>query len=236
MKSKVFIVDDDREAVDSMKKLLELDGLEARVYYAAKDFISNISSQDHGCIILDLKMPQIDGLEVYKFLLERKIDTPVIFLTGHADVESARNSLKLGAFDFIQKPIMPDILLDVVHRAVDLDGRIKKEHEQFEDLEARLNRLSGREKQVASYIACGYTSKEIAKLLSVSPRTVEAHRARVMIKVRADCLAHLVSIVTLYNRLKLTKENVSLANMDESVFGASGGCGSRQSLGALSSG
>jgi RNA polymerase sigma factor (sigma-70 family) len=201
-----------------MARLLRFDGLETEVFYNGRDFLSKIRPDDHGCILLDLKMPRLNGLDVQNSLLERGITLPIIFLTGHGDVESVRNALKLGAYDFIQKPVLPEILLDLVHKAIDLDSKNKKSSERFENLEARLNKLSQREREVASYIACGYTSKEIARLISISPRTVEAHRSRIMIKLQVECLADLVSIVTLYNRIKTASDIAGMINMDERVF------------------
>lgn len=218
MKTTAFIVDNEPDVADTMARLLRFDGLEPEVFYLARDFLSRIQPSDTGCLLLDLKMPQMNGLDVQHALLEKKIDLPIIFLTGHGDVESTRSALKSGAFDFIQKPVLPEVLLDVVHRAIDQDHKNKRNKERIQSLESKINRLSDREKQVASYIACGYTSKEIARLLAVSPRTVEAHRARLMIKLQAECLADLVSMVTFYNRIKMTQEEPNLINMEERVF------------------
>lgn len=190
----VFIVDDDDAVRDSLGLLLGLRGYETRGFARSKDFLSVVDRNARGCILLDLRIPDMDGLEVQAELAAREIKVPIIILTAHGDVATARAALKAGAFDFLEKPIDDDLLRATIGAALTRDLEARNRAEQQTELQARLDRLTPREREVLELVVHGRHNREIAAELSISPRTVEVYKARVMDKLQVDRLPDLIRI------------------------------------------
>jgi FixJ family two-component response regulator len=191
----VFIVDDDEAVRDSLGLLLRSVGYRARCYAGAKDFLKAFDPRDYGCLVLDIRMPGMTGLELQKHLQEIGCNIPIVFITGHGDIPMAVEAVRQGAVDFLQKPFQDQ---DLVHRITEAMKQAAEQREgELERLEIldRIDSLTAREKQVMGQVVLGKANKVIAGDLGVSQRTVEIHRARVMEKMQANSLAHLVRMV-----------------------------------------
>jgi len=192
---RVFIVDDDGAIRLSLRMLLETDGLEVEDFASAEEFLAIRTPLCCGCLITDLRMPRIDGLQLQAALAQRGFETPVIMLTGHADVPAAVESLKAGAIDFIEKPFDPPALLQLVHKALAMDAerlaRLAASRRQLAQLEA----LTPRELEVAERVSMGQSNKVIAIELGISDRTVELHRSRAMKKLQIRSVPELVRLL-----------------------------------------
>ena len=193
----VFIVDDDEKSRSSLHWLLGSVGLKSRMFAEAQEFLSAVNAQDEGCIILDIRLPGLSGLEIQARLAEQRIQLPIIFLSGFATITIAVRAMKAGAFDVIEKPFEPQLLIDRVNAAVADDIRRRTELAQTAPIRKRLTLLTPREREVLLCLLDGLPNKEIAAKLKVSQRTVEIHRARVMLKFDARCFADLVRMVTI---------------------------------------
>ncbi|MCR6631702.1 MAG: response regulator FixJ [Magnetospirillum sp.] len=190
----VHVVDDDGAIRDALVLLLEAAGHAARAHADAASFLQALAAEtvQPGCVIADVRMPGMSGLELVRHLGERRIDLPVIVITGHADVAMAVEALKSGAADFIEKPFDEDVLLSSVGRALDKGARAFRERQQLADITARVATLTPREYEVMMLVVQGMPNKAVAVELSISARTVEIHRARVMEKMGAASLSDLV--------------------------------------------
>jgi len=179
----VFVVDDDAAVRDSIKELVESVGLQAEGYDSALAFLDAFESQRPGCLVLDVRMAEMSGLILQERLNELEASIPVILLTGHGDVPMAVQAMRSGAVDFIQKPYREQALLDSINAALATDVAARLSSVATDDVEQRLSSLTGREREVLDQILSGLTSKEIARELGVSPRTVEAHRKNLLQKL-----------------------------------------------------
>ncbi|MCW8918663.1 MAG: response regulator transcription factor [Gammaproteobacteria bacterium] len=188
----VFIVDDDAAVRDSLAFLMQSVGLPARCFDSAVDFLQAAPPPAAGCLLLDIRMPGMSGLELQGVLEERGIRLPLIFISGHADVPMAVRALKAGAFDFVEKPFNDQLLLDAVQRAIETDRQQRQSEVRLNEWRALLATLTPREREVMELVVDGFSNKAIGATLGVSLKTVEAHRARVMEKLRADSISHLV--------------------------------------------
>jgi RNA polymerase sigma factor (sigma-70 family) len=182
-KQTVFVVDDDAAVRDSIKELVESVGLQAEGYDSALAFLDAFESQRPGCLVLDVRMAEMSGLVLQERLNELEASIPVILLTGHGDVPMAVQAMRSGAVDFIQKPYREQALLDSINAALATDVAARRSSVATDDVEQRLSSLTGREREVLDQILSGLTSKEIARELGVSPRTVEAHRKNLLQKL-----------------------------------------------------
>ncbi|HEY5791052.1 MAG TPA: sigma-70 family RNA polymerase sigma factor [Gammaproteobacteria bacterium] len=191
----VYVVDDDQAVLKSMCMLFRAGGLAVSAFDSPADFLASLQPEMTGCLVLDIRMPGMDGLELQARLLERDVQLPVIFLTGHADVPKAVRAMKQGAVDFLEKPYDDEVLLHRVQYAL-AKGALSahRKHERVR-LAERLEQLTPREREALNLIVAGRTNKEIARQLEISPRTVEVHRARLMRKLEADSLSELVRMV-----------------------------------------
>jgi two-component system response regulator FixJ len=190
----VHVIDDDDAVRDALAELLEADGMVAHVYASARAFLDNISSLDRGCVVTDVRMPQMSGLELLRELQARSLNLPVIVLTGEADVAMAVEALKNGAAEFIEKPFDDQAILLAVRAALarlELDDQAATRRTQ--NLE-RLDGLTARETDVLNGLVAGHSNKVIALNLGISPRTVEVYRANLMFKMRAASLSELVRL------------------------------------------
>jgi two-component system, LuxR family, response regulator FixJ len=191
----VFIVDDDEAVRDSLGLLLRSVGYRARCYGSARDFLKAFAPRDYGCLVLDIRMPGMTGLELQKRLAELGCNIPIVFITGHGDIPMAVEAVRQGAVDFLQKPFADQDLVDRINEAMKQAAQQREgELERLEILD-RVESLTAREKQVMGQVVLGKANKVIAGDLGVSQRTVEIHRARVMEKMQANSLAHLVRMV-----------------------------------------
>lgn len=191
----VYIVDDDDAVRSSLRLLLKSVGLPAIAYASATEFLSAWQPEQPGCVVLDVRMPGMSGLELQHELNRRGAIIPVIFISGHADIPMAVEAIQHGAFDFLQKPFRDQDLIDRVQRALATDAQHRGELAKRELIRERFDSLTPREREVLTLVTQGKANKVMAGDLGVSQRTVEIHRARVMEKMGAASLAHLVRMV-----------------------------------------
>lgn len=188
----VYIVDDDPAVLDSLSLLITAQGMRTINFSNAEDFLNNCHDSEIGCAILDIRMPHITGLALQDMMLQRGINIPLVFITGHGDVEQCRRAFKHGAIDFLTKPIDQGRLVDSLRRAIRLSIQQHRQEVETQEVLARLARISGREREVLERVAAGLSSKEIARELELSPRTVEVHRANLFNKLDVTSLADLI--------------------------------------------
>ena len=191
----VYVVDDDDAVRDALAMLIRSVGLEVETFSSATEFLAVYDQAMRGCLVLDIRMPGMSGLELQERLLSLGAVLPVIFVTGHGDVPMAVKAMGRGAFDFLLKPFNDQDLLDRIHQALDVESARRREVELRRGVEERVARLTPREKEVMDLVVEGLTNKAIAGELGLSQRTVEIHRAKVMEKMEASSLAHLVRMV-----------------------------------------
>ncbi len=190
----VFIVDDDPAMRDALCQLLENAGLLVVPYADGPAFLAGCGENCAGCILLDVAMPGMSGQQVQAALMERGVRIPILFLTGHGDIPMAVKAVQAGAVDFLEKPILGDVLLERVRRALALDEERRRAEGESREVQRRYRRLSPRERQVMGLVVSGLSSKEIARELDLSPRTIEVHRIHVMQKMGAENLVDLVNM------------------------------------------
>jgi two-component system response regulator FixJ len=189
----VHVIDDDDAVRESLAFLLETDGLPVRTYDSAEAFLAAIGGERKaGCLIADVRMPGMTGLDLVRRLRELSVDLPVVVITGHADVPMAVEAMKAGVVDFIEKPFEDDVLLGVVRGMLEAQGRADEREAERADVTRRLATLTGRETEVFNRLVQGAANKVIANDLGISPRTVEIYRANVMAKMAASNLSELV--------------------------------------------
>ena len=188
----VFLIDDDPGVRDSLTLLLSLKGLRTQPFATAESFIETYRPDWSGCVLTDLRMPGMTGLELQAALRERQMEVPVVVLTAHGDVATARAALKNGAFDFLEKPVDDAMLLDVLRNALRADRERRMATTARSTTDQRLERLTEREREILALIAAGHQNRDIAAQLGISPRTVEVHKARIMEKLECRTLAELI--------------------------------------------
>lgn len=190
----VFLVDDDASVRDSLGLLLSLKGFRTQLFAAAEAFLETYRPEWRGCLLTDLRMPGMTGLELQEVLQARGVRLPVVVLTAHGDVATTRAALKAGAFDFLEKPVDDAILLDVLHNAIAEDARRHRADRPAEQLRERLQKLTSRETEVMQLLVEGLQHRDIAERLAISPRTVEVYKARMMEKLQCGSIAELVKL------------------------------------------
>jgi RNA polymerase sigma factor (sigma-70 family) len=198
----VFIVDDDDGFRDSLQMLCTSVGLEVETFASAAEFLEQAELGREGCLVLDIRMPGMSGLELQHELADRGAQWPILFITGHGDVPMAVSALKAGAYDFLTKPFPHQELLDRIHAALRQDAAGRTREERVEKLAERLEKLTPREREVMDLVVAGLANKVVASRLGISQRTVEIHRAQVMEKMAADSLAHLVRMAVALEQLE----------------------------------
>jgi two-component system response regulator FixJ len=191
-KGLVHIIDDDDALRDSLAFLLSSAGIEAKSYDSAAAYLNAPERAAAGCIVTDVRMPGLSGIDLLRKLKSEGSSVPVIVMTGHGDVPLAVEAMKLGAFDFVEKPFDDDALLGSVRSALGQGAKHSLQQAERQQIEARLALLSGRERQVLDGLVAGQANKVIAHELGISPRTVEIYRANVMTKMQANSLSELV--------------------------------------------
>lgn len=188
----IHVIDDDDAARDSLQFLLETAGHRARAYEAAESFLKQLPQEQNGCIITDVRMPGMSGIELLRMLKAREFPFPVIVITGHGDIPLAVEAMREGASDFLEKPYNDEALLQSIARALGASQSAARTNEAKAEILRRLAELSGRETEVMAGLVAGKSNKVIAIDLEISPRTVEIYRANVMSKMDADSLPALV--------------------------------------------
>jgi FixJ family two-component response regulator len=191
----VFIVDDDPGVRDALALLMRSADLPVESFTGAREFLEKVTDDRAGCLVLDVRMPELDGLELQRQLAARGSRLPIIIVTGHGDVPMAVQALRSGALDFIQKPFDSKALLQRIHEAIDIDARIRGQRTDRAEIESRLARLSPREQEVLDRIVDGMPSKAIAADLGSSINTVQNQRASILRKMHAESVADLVRMV-----------------------------------------
>jgi RNA polymerase sigma factor (sigma-70 family) len=191
-KQTVYIVDDDRAIRHAMELLMRSVGLDFEIFHSADEFLEGHSVERAGCLVLDIRMPGLGGLELQEKLNEQGNGLPIIFITGHGDVPMAVEAMQKGAVDFIQKPFRDQELLERIAEALKADEQRRSARAAKAEVSSRIEKLTNRERQVLDLVVTGKPNKVIAYELGVSQRTVEIHRARVMEKMQARSLADLV--------------------------------------------
>ena len=201
----VYIVDDDEAVRDSLRLLLKSVDLEASAFATAQAFLASYRPHQPGCLVLDVRMPGMSGLDLQQQLNIRGAVIPVIFITGHGDVPMAVEAMQQGAFDFLQKPFRDEALIDRIRRALVKDQTNRSELKERTGTRERLEHLTPREREVLTLVVSGKANKAMAGDLGVSQRTVEIHRARVMEKMAAASLAQLVRMVMDLGEMEATR-------------------------------
>jgi two-component system response regulator FixJ len=188
----VFVVDDDDAVRDSLAALLESEGHEVRAFASAEAFLAEVQNEMLGCVLADVRMSGMDGLQLQNRLSIEHAALPVILITGHGDITMAVKAMKAGAIDFIEKPFSDDVILDSVQRALTTGVKTHEHQSREANARRRIERLTQREREVLEELVTGNPNKVIAHNLGISPKTVEIHRARVMEKTQAGNLSQLV--------------------------------------------
>lgn len=192
MSEMVHVIDDDEAMRESLSFLLEASGMSARTYGSAAEFLAGVDAAEPGCVVTDIRMPEMNGLELVAELKARGVTLPIIVITGHGDVPLAVEAMKAGVSDFLEKPFSDDTLLATIRRALDSLAESHSHDAETRRIGEILDQLSPREKDVLRGVVAGKPNKVIAYDLGISPRTVEVYRANVMTKTRANAVSDLV--------------------------------------------
>lgn len=191
----VFLVDDDASVLKALARLIQTAGLEVATFASPEELLDNYDPNAPGCLILDLAMPGMNGIELQRLLSERECTLPIVFLTGAGSIALGVEAMKAGAADFLTKPVNADDLLQAIHKAIDVNRQTRRDRAVLESIRQRLATLTRREKEVLAAIVRGRLNKQIAYDLGTVEKTIKVHRARVMEKMQVQSLAELVRVV-----------------------------------------
>jgi FixJ family two-component response regulator len=191
-RERVYVVDDDAAVLRSVSRLLRAAGYDAASYASAQEFLAQVPPEAAGCVVLDLSMPGLDGLDLQRELAERDPGLPVVFVSGRGDVPKSVRAMKQGAVDFLTKPVKSDALLAAIEKALARDRERRRYGRLADEVRARIETLTAREREVLDGVVAGLLNKQIASRLGIAEQTVKVHRARVMEKMGAASLADLV--------------------------------------------
>ena len=190
--ARIIVVDDDEAVCEALEALLKSAGFSTATFNSGAAFLDSVTDGDAACVVLDIKMPGIDGLEVQRQLVERKVTIPIIVVTAYGDVAVAVRAMRAGAIDFIEKPVARDRLIESVERAIEAGTSLRRRLDERSEIEGRIDTLTPREREVFEQLVMGRPNKVAAYELGISPRTVEIYRKNVMTKMGASSLSHLV--------------------------------------------
>ena len=193
-RSVAFVVDDDVSMREALRNLLRSVGVEVETFKSAQEFLSTRRPDAPGCLVLDVRLPGLSGLELQRQLIEEKIQIPIIFITGHADIPMSVRAMKAGAVEFLTKPFRDQDLLDAVLQALNRDRAARRQRAEVAELRGRYEALTSREQEVMVLVVRGLPNKQIAGTLAISEPTVKLHRGRLMHKMEAESLADLIRI------------------------------------------
>lgn len=191
----VFIVDDERDVRDAVSMLIRSIGLPVQAFASAQEFLGDYRPDQPGCLVLDVRMPGISGIDLQEAMAAKGIRLPIVFISGHGDIPMAVRAVRAGAVDFLEKPFSDQTLLDRVQKSIELDRRWRREARDRDVVRSRMAQLTPRELEVMECLVAGKVNKIIARELDLSTRTVEIHRARVLQKMEADNVSQLVRLV-----------------------------------------
>jgi two-component system response regulator FixJ len=201
-KAKVYVIDDDEAMRDSLQFLLESSGFDVTLFESAQSFLDAMPGLAFGCVVSDVRMPGIDGIELLKRMKAARSSCPIVIMTGHGDVPMAVETMKLGAIDFLEKPFEDERLTTMIESAIRHAEPTARDEAITQDIAARIATLSPRERQVMDGLMAGLSNKLIAREYDISPRTIEVYRANVMTKMGANSLSELVRLAMRAGALK----------------------------------
>jgi FixJ family two-component response regulator len=193
--SLVYVVDDDSAVRDSLNLFILSTGQLVKCFESAEDFLDNYSPEFPGCLVLDVRMPGMSGLDLQRELSKRQITIPIIFISGHAEIPDSAKAFRAGAVDFLVKPFDNAVLMERIDEAIHKDITDRKRRIEKCEIQRRIDRLTAREKEVLNLIIGNHSNKEVAKILAISHRTIDVHRARIMEKMEAENIAELLLMI-----------------------------------------
>ena len=190
----VFVVDDEPAICLSLQRLLRSVGLEAQTFPSAQEFLGVKHPDGPGCLVLDVRLPGLSGLDLQQELLDAKVDLPIIFITGHGDIPMTVRAMKAGAVEFLTKPVRDQDLIDAIQHGIEKHRAVRLERAKVNEFKTLYDSLTAREREVFSLVAQGLLNKQVAAQLGVAEKTIKVHRGQVMHKMKAESLADLVRI------------------------------------------
>jgi FixJ family two-component response regulator len=190
----VFVVDDEPAICLSLERLVKSVGLEAQTFTSAQEFLRAKRADGPGCLVLDVRLPGLSGLDLQQELLDAKVDLPIIFITGHGDIPMSVRAIKAGAVEFLTKPFRDQDLVDAIHHGIEKHRAARQEYIKLTEFRALYDSLTPREREVFPLVAAGLLNKQIAGRLGTGEKTIKVHRGQVMHKMKAESLAHLIRI------------------------------------------
>ncbi len=202
----VFVVDDDISVRESLELLLRYEGLTVETFVSAQEFLSRSPATGPSCLVLDISLPGLDGLDLQKLVAVERHEMPIIFITGHGDIPKTVQAMKAGAVEFLTKPFSDEVLLKAIRNALERSKALLDRYTEIRALKARYSCLTAREREVMALVVVGLPNKQVGSELGISEITVKAHRGNMMRKMKAESLAELVNIAT---RLRLTRPSGS---------------------------
>ena len=190
----VFVVDDDASVREALQRLVRSAGLKVEAFASAEEFLKRARTEEPSCLLLDVRLPDLSGLDLQRRMVEANTEMPIVFITGHGDIPTTVRAMKAGAVEFLTKPLVEGDVLESIQHAIARDRAVRGHHAEMADLRARYASLTPREEEVMAWVVSGLLNKQIAGELGISEETVKVHRGHLMRKMAADSLAELVKM------------------------------------------